>query len=144
MFSENTFGNIANNAISIYSVSDNAVISIVKNNFKNSANPIRLGNTRYEYVNAIFDFKYNTSDTGSDFIILKDDGTTNENHEIFSGYKINIANLKNNKTGIMASSNNPRQYFVKNNGAVNQTSNMPAVTFNILPCLLYTSPSPRD
>ena len=141
VFSENTFGNIANNAISIYSVSDNAVISIVKNNFKNSANPIRLGNTRYEYVNAIFDFKYNTSDTGSDFIILKDDGTTNENHEIFSGYKINIANLKNNKTGIMASSNNPRQYFVKNNGAVNQTSNMPAVTFNILPEPASASPS---
>ena len=61
VFSENTFGNIANNAISIYSVSDNAVISIVKNNFKNSANPIRLGNTRYEYVNAIFDFKYNNT-----------------------------------------------------------------------------------
>lgn len=141
IFSENTFGNIANNAISIYSVSDNAVISIAKNNFKNSANPIRLGNTRYKSVNAVFDFRYNTSDTGSDFIILKDDGTTNENHEIFSGYKINIINLKNNKTGIMSASNNPRQYFVNNNGAVNQTSNMPAVTFNILPEPAVSSPS---
>ena len=141
VFSENTFGNIANNAISIYSVSDNAVISIAKNNFKNSANPVRLGNTRYKSVNAVFDFKYNTSDTTSDFIILKDDGTTNENREIFSGYKINIANLKNNKTGIMAASNNPRQYFVNNNGAVNQTSNMPAVTFNILPEPAAASPS---
>lgn len=141
VFSENTFGNITNNAISIYSVSDNAVISIAKNNFKNSANPIRLGNTRYKSVNAVFDFKYNTSDTASDFIILKDDGTTNENREIFSGYKINIANLKNNKTGIMAASNNPRQYFVNSNGAVNQTSNMPAVTFNILPEPASSSPS---
>ncbi len=129
IFSGNSFGNIENTALSIFSVADNAVITISQNSFKSVKNAVLLGNMRYREVNSVFNFKDNTATGSSGFVLLNDNGI--DAHEIFTGYTLNFINLKTGTDGTIAESNSPKQYTVNNRGLTDPSGNMPTVTFSV-------------
>lgn len=121
----NRFGSISNNAISIFAVAEGARIEISGNSFNFCANPVLLGNMRYTPVSAKFDFKSNTMTDSEGFVLLNDNGT--DVHEIFTGYSINITNLRSGPEQNVAVGNVPYRYIVNNRGIINPPDNMPTV-----------------
>lgn len=128
-FSGNSFSNIDNTALSIFSVADDAVITISQNSFKSAKNAVLLGNMRYRTVNAVFNFKDNTTVADSGFVLLNDNGI--DMHEIFTGYTLNFINLKTGTDGTVAESNSPQQYTVNSRSQIDPADNMPTVTFSV-------------
>ncbi len=137
VISANSFGVIGGSAVTIHSVAEGATVAVSQNTFKKSANAICLGNTKYLLTNAVFNLTDNRDGNASDFVILRDNGTTAETHEIFSGYALNFVNHRYGAEGTVALSNEPRQYSVNNMGVVNPVLNMPTASFGV-----QASPSP--
>lgn len=136
--SNNKFvGQCENNCISVYNMSENAVVNIKDNQFGYVANALRISNPNN--VSATFNLE-NNSYTGTSFfdnykyagfIILEDYSKTSTQN--FTKLTVNIANLTFNGEKITARNTNTEKqsyYVYDDNKGLMTTTNQPVVNFN--------------